>query len=859
MRRSGIIIVILVILALTVNGGCAWMGTPQPSPAAAPPPTTTEASLPSITTPTPPEPSESPVAARETPTPPPTTQTIRIAVWNADMARMTVWRRAWEARHPDILIDIIPIETVADDLLRSSNGSAPSLRAIGEAVSARADVFPTMPWVDLHPDLVADLSALPLPDDAMLKGARERWMTPSIMRTRMTMGVRVRMAAVRASVDRPQDESIWTWQDALRRATPNAPAFDPTAGAAALGGVLIASGIDVAGWSDRVPEADVAAVARSARAVCQARADRRLTFRADTDQPFLWGVDLPLADQGSALAPWPRPWTPPIVPEPIAFSVARTAPQPLAWQALRALFADADRWLPNDVLPLSASAARRHPVWDRLDENRRAVVVQAAMRADPPLPPRIAEALRSIVESVCDQNRDAVQSVRSIVMTPDAPSPDAPVAGGASPSTPPESDASLRPLRIAIATLDPSMRDRVAAILSAQGRRPIWVDQESGVATPSDLASRSDCAIMPWDSTMRRVPFDGRDLTPWIQQNPRIIEDLRPQAAALMRSSSERPWFLPLAASPSLLVYRASSVRDLKLNPPTSEWTWNDLRASSDAVFRASGGQRYGYVPFGALGSDALRFLRAHRAPATVIERDHRIRVRYDRSDVIDALMTYRAPVEPLMRHASGRFLDLDGTSSDAMIALIADGRATFWTATPEWFNADDPDLRFAPPPLADAALPEDLNITIGMIPTASSDPDACWRLLSTLTADKSGSPGVIPASRRTPPPASPYADAMVAVMDRALPIAPDDATLAIPLTPFWLWSALDADIDEDARPMRIMTAAYLAIAWVDCVGGRLPVSPNQGLACAQKLDPQHVNALVPSGRHESFPADIGD
>jgi hypothetical protein len=160
-----------------------------------------------------------------------------LSAWNADMTRMTVWRREWEARHPDIL------------------------------------------------DLVADLSAWALPDDAMLKGARERWMTPSIMRTRITMAVRIHVADVRASVDRPQDGSIWTWQDALRRATPNAPAFNPTAGAAALGGVLTASGIDVAGRTDRVPEADVAAVARSARAWQTARADRRLTFRADTDQP----------------------------------------------------------------------------------------------------------------------------------------------------------------------------------------------------------------------------------------------------------------------------------------------------------------------------------------------------------------------------------------------------------------------------------------------------------------------------------------------------------------------------------------------------------------------------------------------
>ncbi|MGB9754966.1 MAG: hypothetical protein ACPLW7_04815 [Minisyncoccia bacterium] len=851
MNRPGIILGLILMIAM--HSGCARTGAQPPSPADPARPSMAESARPSMT---PPDGGGSSGTARPTPSP-----TIRLAVWRADMERMTAWRRGWEVRHPDILVEVIPIETLVDDLLRASEGGTPSLRAIGEAVSARADVFPTMPWVDRVPDLVADLSAWAPSADQTLEGARERWMTPSMMRTRMTMAVRVRMAAVRSPEGLPHGDALWTWQDVLRRATPNAPAFDPTGGAAALGGVALASGVDVARWTDRVPESDVDAVAQSVRVVCQARADGRLTFRADphAPRPWLWGVDLLLADQGATLAPWPRPWTPPIVPDPIAFSVARTAPLPLAWTVVDALFAEADRWAPADAVPLAAAAAQRHPIWSRLDEPRRAVVVQAAMRADPPLPPRIAEALRTMVELGCDQKRDVRQTVQTIVIPPDAPPPDASPASGGAPPPRPASDTPLRPLRIAIGTLDPSLRDHIADLLAADGRRPLWADQDRNVASPADLAAISDCAILPWESPMIRVPFDARDMTPWIRQDPRVIEDVRPQLAVMMRHAApDRPWFLPLSAAPSLLVYRLSAERDPGFDPPTAEWTWRDVRAASETIAQ-SAPQRYGYVPFGALGVDAVRFLRAHRTPATVIERDQRIRVRYDRPDVIEALLTYRALAAPLIRHAAGRFFDPDGASSDAMRALIADGRATFWIAPPDWVDADDPDLRFAPPPLADAALPEDLNVTIGFIPTASQDPDACWRLLSTLTAHGTGTPGVIPASRRTPPPASPYADAMVAVMDRALPMAPDDATMTIPLTPFWLWRALDADIDEDERSMRIMTAAYRAIAWTDCVGGRLPVSPTRGLACARRFDPQHALDLVPLDTHESYPADVGD
>jgi len=293
---------------------------------------------------------------------------------------------------------------------------------------------------------------------------------------------------------------------------------------------------------------------------------------------------------------------------------------------------------------------------------------------------------------------------------------------------------------------------------------------------------------------------------------------------------------MPASIKPLVLFYNPTIFQEANLEPPTANWTVEDILEAAEKIESAGKGY-FGYLP----QAQEMRFLLEQQGILLFTD-DRPPHPRFTHPDVIQALGRWQ--------HLSNETVTFPLSYQDA-VSLRRSGRIGMWFDVFNYWPADAGESRMLATPIqlrVGTTLPTQVS-ALGLTPDTIR-PEFCWEWITFLVQRGVSPDDELPAlqylaeKRAAAPGTRQELYQAYREMLRRTESAPLHTNPLMDYAGWWFTAALQTDEDHDLATA-LQTAQDKAEAFLACLGPAGEDDLRRAADCARQVDPAHPLAQL--------------
>jgi multiple sugar transport system substrate-binding protein len=376
--------------------------------------------------------------------------------------------------------------------------------------------------------------------------------------------------------------------------------------------------------------------------------------------------------------------------------------------------------------------------------------------------------------------------------------------------------------------------------------------RESPATEFANLAATTDCFTW-WG---RPTPEDATsllDLQPLLDADPNLTDDDYPAAILGLLQNEGALYGLSLTVNLPTLDYNLTAFEAAGLEPPTAEWTTDDLLLAAQQLDNGAQGtnRQYGFATVGSMTNDLEYFLRQFDAQPVQGSEDAP-ELHFTDPAVLEGVQYYVDLLQNYSPHERLIGYQQQASFDSEPFQLLQEGRIGMWFGFGSFFGPAGPqefEMGVAPPPLSGNAVnAEDFQLITQYISAETEHTAACWDWITFLSEQPAVMQGNAFPARISVAESSEYLDQaqpgaaeVYAAYREQFAEAPEGSEQR-PLfggvqsvDSFWFYQAVDRAVQGEDLERELQAAEDLTRQFVECMQVE-----EDAAACATSVDPDY-------------------